>query len=461
VITKNNKKIRNLFFLLILLTVFVPVFGQKTAPNPNRLLRSGPMLGYSEMTETVVWLQTKSPAGVYLKYWKRGDPKSSKTTKIVQTNEENDHLARFKISNLAFGTHYEYDVYLNNQKLKFSYPLQFQTQQHWRWRTDPPAFKFAFGSCAYINDPPFDRPGKPYGSGFETFDAIADQKPDFMLWLGDNIYYREPDWLTESAMRYRFAQNRELPELQRLLASTHHYAIWDDHDYGPNDSDRTYRGKDWALRVFQDYWANNTYGHDDLKGVFGRFEWADVEFFLLDNRFHRSPNKSQEADKGMYGEKQMKWLRESLLNSEATFKIILGGNQMLNPLTPWEAWVEYPEEQKRFFDFLKESKIEGVLFLSGDRHYAELLKRDDITDYPLYDFTSSPLSAGNSRPSKDKEANNPYRVNGTLVLDVKNFGLVEVSGAKDDRKLTLKSIDSTGKEHWKREIGEKDLKVKK
>lgn len=455
------RKYNKILLAILLVIVSSPVFAQKGGRSQNQLLRSGPMLGYSEMTETTVWLQTKSPARVYLRYWKQGEASSSKTTKAIQTHEENDHIARFTISRLAFGTRYEYEVYLNDQKLKFSYPLRFQTQQHWRWRTEPPAFKFAFGSCAYINDPPFDRPGKPYGSGFETFNKIADQQPDFMLWLGDNIYYREPDWLTESAMRYRNAQNRELPELQRLLASTHHYAIWDDHDYGPNDSDRTYRGKEWALDVFKDYWANISYGHDETKGVFGRFEWGDVEFFLLDNRFHRSPKESTEADRGMLGEKQLHWLRESLQSSNATFKIIVGGNQMINPLTPWEAWAEYPEEQKRFFEFLKSSKIEGVLFISGDRHYAELLKRNDLTEYPLYDFTSSPLSAGNSRPNKDKEANNPYRVNGTLVLDVKNFGMIEVSGKAKERKLTLKSIDGSGKEHWRHEITEGELKVKK
>lgn len=457
-IIKN--RIYPVVFLLLSALAF-NAFGQTKPQSANQILRSGPMLGYSEMTETTVWLQTKSPAKILLKYWKQGDTKSIKTTKIFQTDEENDHIARFVISNLDFGTRYEYEVYLNNQKLKFNYPLQFQTQKHWRWRTDPPAFKFAFGSCAYINDPPFDRPGKPYGSGFENFNTIADQKPDFMIWLGDNVYYREPDWLTESAMRYRYAQNRELPELQKLLASTHHYAIWDDHDYGPNDSDRTYRGKDWSLNIFKDYWANISYGHDDVKGVFGRFEWADVEFFLLDDRFHRSPAKSNEADKGMFGENQLKWLRESLLNSNATFKVIVGGNQMLNPLTPWEAWVEHPEEQKRFFDFLKEAKIEGVIFLSGDRHYAELLKREGLTDYPLYDFTSSPLSAGNSSPNKEKEIDNPYRVNGTLVLNEKNFGLIEVSGTEKDRKMTLRLIDSKGKEHWKHEISAKELKSKK
>ncbi len=426
----------------------------------NTILSSGPMLGYSEMTETVVWLQTKIPAKAQIKYWKQGDKKSAKLTKLIQTNEENDHIARFIISSLTFGTRYEYEVYLNAQKLSFDYSLQFQTQPHWRWRTDPPDFKIALGSCSYINDTPFDRPGKPYGSGFEVFSTIAKQKPDLMLWTGDNIYYREPDWLTESAMRYRNSQNRQLPEMQQLLANTHNYAIWDDHDFGPNDSDYTFRLREQSLKIFQDYWANNTYGTAETKGVFGRFEWGDVEFFLLDDRYHRSPNNSTDADRAMFGESQMRWLRDSLRNSKAVFKIIVGGNQMLNSVAPWEAWVGFPEEQKRFFDFLKASKVEGVLFLSGDRHYTELLKRNDLTGYPLYDFTSSPLTSGNSKPAKTEE-NNPHRVANTLVVDVKNFGIIEVSGKAKERKLTLKTIDASGKEHWKHEILQDDLRLPK
>ena len=448
---------KNLFRFTVKFAVLVSLLCAN-AFSQNEILRSGPMLGYSEMTETVVWLQTRIPAKAQIKYWKQGDTKSVKLSKFIQTNEENDHIARFTISNLEFGIRYEYEVYLNAQKLTFDYSLQFQTQPHWRWRTDPPDFKIALGSCVYINDSLFDRPGKPYGSGFEIFSTITRQKPDLMLWMGDNIYYREPDWLTESAMRYRNAQNRELPELQQLYASTHNYAIWDDHDFGPNDSDRSFRGKDWSFKIFKDYWANNSYGHNDTKGVFGRFEWGDIEFFMLDDRFHRSPNNTPiSPEKVMFGEQQMSWLRDSLTSSKATFKIIVGGNQLINPLSPYESWAAFPVEQKKFFDFIRDFKIDGVVFLSGDRHYAELLKRDDLTAYPLYEFTSSSLTAGSSNPAKE-ETDSIYRVPNTLVTDVKNFGIIEVSGKPKDRKLTLKTIDLAGKELWKHEISENLLR---
>ena len=427
----------------------------------NSLLRSGPMLGYGEMTETVVWLQTKQPADARIRYWKQSEPKNAKFSKTIKTNEESDLIARFTLSGLDFGARYDYEILLNGKPVAFNFQPTFQTQMHWRWRSEPPAFRFAFGSCAYINDPPFDRPGTPYGSGFEIFNNIARKKPDFMIWMGDNIYFREPDWLNESAMRYRYGQNRELPQLQQLLATTQNYAIWDDHDYGANDSDRTFRLRDASLRVFKDYWANATYGEPETPGVFGRFEWADVEFFLLDNRYYRSPDgMPNNAEKTMFGERQIRWLTESLRSSGATFKIIVGGNQMLNQLSPVESFKQFPAEQRRLLDFIRDARVEGVVFLSGDRHYTELIRLKDVGTYPLYDFTSSPLTAGNANPYPVEE-NNPDRVPGTLVKGVKSFGMIEVTGTTKERKLILRAFDGDGSELWKHEISAGELKFPK
>ncbi|MCI0486655.1 MAG: alkaline phosphatase D family protein, partial [Blastocatellia bacterium] len=147
-----------------------------------------------------------------------------------------------------------------------------------------------------------------------------------------------------------------LPELRELLSATHHYAIWDDHDFGPNNSDRAYRTRAESLRVFQDYWANATYGTAETAGVFGRFVWSDTEFFLLDNRYHRSPNRALPGgEKVMFGAAQIGWLMDALASSDATFKIIAGGNQMMNPMTLFEAFGNYPQEQRRLIDFIREA----------------------------------------------------------------------------------------------------------
>jgi alkaline phosphatase D len=451
---------RKIFFIFLILSVLTLPLAAQTA-GQNTPLRSGPMVGYSEMTETAVWLQTKQTAEAQIRYWKQGEQKNAKLSKTVRTNEETDFIARFTLSQLEFGARYDYEVLLNTRRVAFDFQPTFKTQPHWRWRTEPPSFQFAFGSCTYINDAPFDRPGKPYGSGFEIFGSIAAKKPDFMIWLGDNVYYREPDWLAESAMRYRYRQNRELPEMRQLLATTSNYAIWDDHDYGANDSDRTYRLRDASLRIFKDYWANQTYGDAETPGVFGRFEWNDVEFFLLDDRYYRSPNEMPNpADKVMFGDRQMRWLTESLRSSSAAFKIVVGGNQMLNQLSPVESFKQFPAEQRRLLDFIRDARVEGVVFLSGDRHYTELIRLKDVGTYPLYDFTSSPLTAGNADPYP-VEQNNPDRVPGTLVKGIKNFGMIEVTGTAKERKLILRALDPAGKELWKHEIAAAELRFPK
>jgi hypothetical protein len=150
-------------------------------------------------------------------------------SEVVETNEASDLIARFKLSRLEFGTRYDYEIYLDGLRVPLAPNPSFQSQAMWRWRTEPPPCRIAIGSCAYINDADYDRPVKageqPYGGGYEIFQTIARQQPDAMLWLGDNIYYREADWLNEKAMRYRYAHGRALPEMRELLASTHHYAI--------------------------------------------------------------------------------------------------------------------------------------------------------------------------------------------------------------------------------------------
>jgi alkaline phosphatase D len=417
------------------------------------------MVGYGQMTEVMLWVQTKNEASVQFRYWPAGDAASKRLSPSVVTKKQDALTAHITLTDLKPGTKYEYEVLINRKVEKRPYPLRFQTQPLWQWRADPPDFTVAFGSCAYMNEAEFDRPGKPYGSNFQIFSVMAKQNPDVMLWLGDNVYYREADWNSVSGQRYRYTHSRSLPELQPLLGATHHYATWDDHDYGPDDSNRSYRLKFESLETFKLFWANQTYGTEDTRGVFQKFEWGDVEFFMLDDRYHRSPNNSPDDEsETMFGQPQLQWLMDGLSSSFATFKVIVNGNQMLNPFHYFEALSGYQRDYNTVLSFIKERKISGVFFLSGDRHFTELLRLQDSTFYPLYDFTCSPLTAGLSGP-KDREANSPYRVPGTGVTDAQNFGLLRFTGKRTDRKAILECWDYTGKQRWTFEIKASDLKA--
>ncbi len=159
----------------------------------------------------------------------------------------------------------------------------------------------------------------------------------------------------------------------------------------------------------------------------------------------------------MFGRGQMEWLKQALASSRAPFKIIATGGQMWNRANRFEAFHNYPAEQKALADWLLENKITGVLFLSGDRHLGGLWRVDRPGTYPLHEFTSSPLTAGVVANPSAEERENPDLMTGTLV-NQRNFGMVRVTGPRNGRVLTLESYGADGKVLWQRRISATELR---
>ena len=269
-----------------------------------------------------------------------------------------------------------------------------------------------------------------------------------MLWLGDNTYLREPDWYTRTGFLHRYTHTRSLPELQPLLASTHHYAIWDDHDYGPNDSDGSFIHKDMARDIFALFWGNPSYGLPGKGGITSQFRWADVDFFLLDNRYFRTSNNLKAGEKTLLGDAQFDWLINALATSDATFKIVAIGGQVLTTYTGNETYVNIcPEERTRLLRRIDEEGIKNIVFLTGDRHHTELSKVVNKSGNSVYDLTVSPLTSGVHQTSEA----NLLRVEETLVT-TRNFGILEFDGPRKGRSMTMRIFDSNGKELWSRKI---------
>jgi len=435
---------------LVLAACLVPV------PRACGQIAAGPMPTYAEMTDVGVWLQLEDEGRVRLRVWPEGDEDAAWLGAPHEVTAAQDHIAHVELHGLTPGTRYAYEVHVDGRVVPREAPLAFATRPHWRYRTDPPDLVILIGSCAYVNDPRVDRPGPEYGGGYGIFDVMADERADLMIWMGDNVYYREPDWLTEAAMRARYAHTRALPELQRLLASTHHVATWDDHDYGPNDSDRSFRLAREARAVFRDYWPDVSW---PAQGVARRLQRADVDVFLLDDRTFRSPNAQRRPeDKVMLGDAQRRWLVDGLVSSSATFKLVVCGNQVVNPVVRYEGFGDFPVEQRALFDALVAERVEGLVFLSGDRHHSELLRvRWGQGGYPWYEFTSSPLTAGAHGGHPD-ELDNPARVPGTFVRETRSYGRIAVRGPPGERRLELSAHDETGAALWRHVVQEAELR---
>ena len=414
-------------------------------------LRAGPMLGYNTMREVAVWVQTTDAAEVRLRYWPLDDVRDVRHSEPARTDARGAFCATLVADSLDEGTGYEYQVLLDGEAMRTGAPLRFATQPLWDFRTDPPEITFALGSCYYANEPAYDRPGRPYGGEYGVFGVIDSVGPDLMLWLGDNIYLRPGDFQSRGAILHRYSHSRAVPELQPLLRSAHHYATWDDHDYGPNDSDRAYVYRHLTREAFDLFWANPPSAHPALApGIGTAFRYGDAEFFVLDDRTFRAPNNCRTCEpKPYFGEAQVDWLVDQLAGSRAAFKFVMTGGQILNSAEVYETYAaNHAEERERLLDRLAEEGVRNVVFLTGDRHHSELsrLERGGVV---LYDFTASPLTSGVNTRSEDEP--NEHRVPGTWAA-ARGFGTVTLTGPRLERTATLRLYDNTGAVLWERII---------
>ncbi len=427
------------------------------------LLLAGPMLGYVEHREACIWLLVSEKVReVKIRY--TIEDNASWTREFVQSLSGSDLYQPVKciLRHLPMGRTFRYEIFINGQRQHIPYALRFRTKHIWEFRSPPPDFSFLTGSCMFINDPESDRPGKPYGRAYRILDSMAAEKADFMLWLGDHIYLREGDWTSYSGFVYRWVHTRTQRSLQPLLAARPNYFLWDDHDYGPNDSDGSFVLKETALEVFKQFTANPTYGHTDNPGTYTQFTFADCDFFLLDQRYYRSSEKldSLDPDKQLLGRRQMDWLKGALLYSKASFKFIVSGTQVLDPLNRFESVRHFSREFNELLSFIKDYRIKGVVFISGDRHYSDLIRWPLADAYPLYDITSSALTSGSAVTAKStSQGGHPYRVVPDGVTD-QNYVKISISGPPNARIARVQCITVDGGTAWTYEIRQEELTFK-
>ncbi len=443
-------------FLLSCLAFFlsVGIFGQ---------IVSGPMLGTNTMREVHIWVQLDREGQVQLRYASLEEPEDYHYSMPVFTSFDHAFTATLIAHGLEPGTTYSYDVLLDEQPVTLGADnnaidkegkegganYTFTTQSLWQYRTQAPDFSFLLGSCLYTNDVKYDRPGQPYGKKSDTlFYSMSKTSADFMLWLGDNIYLRTPDFDSKTGIYHRYTDFKSQNYLQGFWSKLHHYAIWDDHDFGPNNSDKSYIYKDLTRQAFMDFWANPTYGQNE-KGIQTAFRWSDCYFILLDNRFFRDPNGMPGDKVSILGSNQLEWLKHQLIGARGSFIFVAIGGQLLNPSKNYENHANYSRERDEIISFIHDNDIKNVIFLTGDRHRTELSKLEKLGSPTIYDLTCSPLS---SRAYAEKPPENNFlRVNGTQVSQ-QNYGRLSVSGESDQREIQIEVFDTLGNALWIRKI---------
>lgn len=420
--------------------------GQALSQSGDAGVQSGPMIGHVSMRSAQLWIQTNHPADVQVRYVPLGGGET-KATAVVRTEQVAAFTAHVNLDGLEPGTTYVVDFVVDGEVLGES--IQVQTQVLWDYRMDPPAFKFVTGSCAYINEEAYDRPGRPYGGGYEIFESMASESPDMMLWLGDNIYLREVDFQSYSGFLHRYTHTRSTPEMANLLKACPNYAIWDDHDFGPNDSDGSWIHADWSKESFETFWSNPSYGLPEApRCVSTAFRFVDMEFFLLDNRTYRVNHYNKTNNPQVLGQAQIDWLIQALRKSRAPYKFVVVGGQVLSDAAVYENVAQFPSERQQILSRLEAEDIRGVVFLSGDRHTTELSELTLANGRKVYDLTVSPLTSG---PGHARDEPNTLRVEGTYV-EQRNYAVLSFEGPRKDRVCTVEVKGTDGSSLWVKEL---------
>ena len=432
------------------------VFQSTSAPAQTANLISGPLVGHTTTTSSTIWVETDAAATVRIDYWVEPRIMFHRTLKEPMSKGSSEgkteltfpYTCTIPLSDLPPGRLIYYDVFVNGTivppRTVQVFPLMPPESILETESERITEFTVAFGSCNLPARVPVQ----------SIWSQVARFRPAAFLFIGDNNYmpgraegFDLPEAGAREIMSLYHRRFRQVPGLRDIVATTPSYAIWDDHDFGPNNSDRTFRWRDLAIETFRRYWPNPYAEASDAPGVFHRFRIADVEFFMLDNRSHRDPNEAEDRAT-MLGEGQLEWLKAKLKSSTATFKVIASGGTAVVDGTG-ETWSNFGDERDRFFAWLFEEDITGVFFLAGDWHVGGLHRLDRPGfDYPLYELLSSNLAVRRRNPDPTPgggalrgggpQSAAPY------VRDY-NFGLLRFVGEKDSREVYLQIIDDTGK----------------
>jgi len=188
------------------------------------------------------------------------------------------------------------------------------------------------------------------------------------------------------------------PPYVKLRETTNIIGVWDDHDFGLNNAGASFKHKDLTQQLWLDFMDEPADSpRRTRKGVYESYYIGDsskIKVILLDVRYFKQDTSILKPNgTDLLGAEQWEWLENELKNNKAEYVLIGSGIQVLpdDRMVP-EHW--YSGNRDRLLALIRKYQVNGVMLLSGDVHYAEIMKYPckEHVGYDLYEFTSSGLT---------------------------------------------------------------------
>lgn len=267
------------------------------------------------------------------------------------------------------------------------------------------------------------------------------QHPELIFLIGDNVYVdnnqqggkvevKNPLWIWQ-----RYVESRLSLDLYKFQNLVPVYAVWDDHDYGKNDSDKSFVFKNESAEIFRSFFSlkNNDILKQSGQGVSYSLSLLGQSFLFLDNRFFRSEPNTSANKETHFGPNQEKWVFDFLDQARTQPTWIISGDQFFGGYHSFESYEgRHLSSFKKFLNYMRGKKSK-VVFLSGDRHLAEIMKVKDI-GYETYEITTSGIHAKLFSDAFEKDKN-PRRIGG--FGGEANFAIIESHVLKNNKDLMV------------------------
>ncbi|MBN1347842.1 alkaline phosphatase D family protein [candidate division KSB1 bacterium] len=336
-----------------------------------------------------------------------------------QVTPERDFSAQFRLDQLKPSTHYFYKTEISadesHSRTRFSEVQSFTTA---------PAesvfaaveFTIITGTAARSRDIFIN--GVPWG--FKSFQAMKAIEPDFFIHTGDNVYYdNDPPFATEKELgRYQWHRMHSMPCVRDFFRTIPIYFIKDDHDYRWDDC-FPQQPVPHPLRAGSSMITDELGRELFLEAVpmgdktYRTFVWGrSVQIWLVEGRDYRSPNTMPDGpEKSIWGRQQKQWLKNGLIQSRCTFKLLVSPTPIIGP--DRESKIDnhanprgFKTEGREFLNWINESRIENFYIICGDRHW-QFHSIDSTGVEELSCGCVSDTHAASNQPHWDK-ARQPY-----------------------------------------------------
>ncbi|MEO1997951.1 MAG: alkaline phosphatase D family protein, partial [Planctomycetaceae bacterium] len=261
-----------------------------------------------------------------------------------------------------------------------------------------------------------------HADGYHIYPSMQELSPDFLVATGDTVYLdsEAPRARTVELARYHWQRMYSLPRLVAFHRHIPGYWQKDDHDAWCNDCWPTMKAA-WmhpltftqGLQIFREQVPMG-------RKTYRTIRWGSgLQIWLVEGRDFRSPNTMADGpQKTIWGQQQREWLMQSILASDADFRVLISPTPIVGPDRSKKADNHsnraFQHAGDLFRNWTRTHQLDNFFVCCGDRHW-QYMSVDPQTG--LREFCCGPASdkhAGGT-PGQDDAVQPFHRVQGGFL----------------------------------------------